>query len=144
MIEFVLWHLHEDIVGKQFLLVRTKELLVEGKGSAGFTLDVEVSHLLASLFVLVRVLDHDHGGVEGLGDVLLDLGLLRVLESNTGLFLEGLSDLDGSHLLLGEIVQVDELLSLSVHCSVFYFFDLRVSLEVVFLKINYKFYNQFD
>lgn len=116
MVEFVLGNLDENVVGKQFLFVGTEELLVEGKGSAGFALNIEVSHLLTGRLVLIRVLDHNHGGIEGLGDVLFDLRLLGILEGDTGLFLEGLGDLDGSHFLLGQVIQIHEVLSCTVHC----------------------------
>ena len=103
----VLWHLDEDVVVVQLVLVATKQLLVEGKSTALLAIDLEVLHLLASLFKLLGVLDADHGGVEWSGDVSLDLGL--GVEDDSGFLLEGDCNLVAADLVLGKIVQVDEL-----------------------------------
>lgn len=122
-------NLDENVVSKKLLLVGTEELLVEGKTSAWLTGDLEISHLVTSLLVLIGILNVYHSGVERLGDVLLNLRLLLgVRKDDVGDILESSSDLDGGHVFLGKIIQIHELLvsSLSVecHCSVF-FFDLR-------------------
>jgi len=108
----ILWHLDEDVVVVQLVLVATEQLLVEWKGTALLAVDLEVLHLLASLFELLGVLDADHGGVEWSGDVSLDLWL--GVEDNSGFVLEGDCNLVAADLVLGKIVQVDKLGS--VHC----------------------------
>ena len=62
--------------------------------------------MLATL-ELLGVLYADHGGVEWSGDVPLDLGL--GVEDDSGFLLEGDCNLVAADLVLGKIVQVDEL-----------------------------------
>ena len=109
----------EDVLREELLLVGTEELSIERKSTALLAVDLEVSHLLAGSLELLGVLDVDHGGVEGLGDVILDLRSLGVTEDNAGLILEAFGNLDRGDLVLGEIVQVDVL---SVHCESEVFF----------------------
>jgi hypothetical protein len=84
----------ENVVGEELLLVGTKELSVEWEGTAWLAFDLEVAHLVTSVLELIGILDADHGTVERLGDIVLDLGLLGVDECDTGLVLKDLSELD--------------------------------------------------
>jgi hypothetical protein len=121
----VLWHgLDEDIVGKELLLVGSEELLVKLEGSALLSFDLEVLHGLASLVEGDWVLDAHNGGVEWVGDVLLDLGLL--VKKDVGLFLKSDGDLSGIGLISWEIVQVDEVLLLFTGWIVHLFFVFRI------------------
>ena len=99
----------EDVVREELLLVGTKELSVEGEGTAWLAFDLEVAHLVTGILELIGILDADHGTVERLGDIIFDLGLLGINEGNAGLVLKDLSEFDGADVLLGKIVEVDVL-----------------------------------
>jgi hypothetical protein len=104
----VLGDLAEDVMVLELLLVATKELLVEWKGTALLAIDLEVSHLLAGVVELFGVLDADHGGTELSGDVSLDLGL-RV-KDDSGFVLEDDGNLVASDVVSWQVVEVDKLL----------------------------------
>jgi hypothetical protein len=123
---FVLWDLAEDVVVLQLFLVASEELLVECEGTAWLAVDLEVSHLLASVVELLGVLDTDHGGTELSGDVSLDLRL--GIKDNLGF----VSKSDGNLVAgdsLWQVVQVDKLLWVHVECFfVFFVYKCRVCL----------------
>jgi len=98
----VLSELNEDVVGVQLLLIATEQLSVEWKGTAWLASDGEIPHLLAGLLELSGIFDAHHGIVKWSGDVSLDLRLR--IESNLGLFLEGVSNLVAADLILWEVV----------------------------------------
>lgn len=77
----------------QLVLVASQELLVEWQGTALLAINLEVPHLFASFSKLLGVLDDDHGGVEWLGKISLDLWLLVLLENDSASFLESFSNL---------------------------------------------------
>ena len=110
----VLWNFNEEVVGLELVLVVTKELLVEGQGTSLLAIDLEVSHLLAGLSELLGVLDDDHGRVEWLRKISLDLWLLVLLENNLASLLEGVGNLVAANAVLGQVVEVNKLLN--VHC----------------------------
>lgn len=104
----VLWDFAENVVILQLLLVASKQLLVESKGTAWLLVDLEVSHLVASIVELLGVLDTDHGRAELSGDVSLDLRL--GVEDNSGFLLEDVGNLVAGDVVSWKVVQVNELL----------------------------------
>ena len=121
------WCLVEDVVIGQFVFVASEKLLIERKSSALeflvwlITVDLEVSHLVASFLVLNWVLDDDNGGVEGSEEVSSDLWSL--LDDTTTLLSESLSDFDGADLILRKIIKIHVIsLSFELHIFCFCFF----------------------
>jgi len=56
----VLWNFAENVVVLQLFLVTSKQLFVEWEGTAWLIIDLEVSHLFASIVEVLGVLDADH------------------------------------------------------------------------------------
>jgi hypothetical protein len=72
----ILWDVpNEHVVGKKFLFVASKQVLIELKSSALLTIDIEISHFLTSFLKLNWVLNGNHGRVERSGNVSSDLWL---------------------------------------------------------------------
>jgi hypothetical protein len=135
LVELLMGHIlgdgaDEHVLGEELLLVGTEELSVERQSTALLAIDLEVSHLLAGGLELIGILDVDHGRVEGLGNIILDLRSLGVSKDNASLFLEAFGDLDRGDLVLGEIVEVDVL---SVHCERVFFVDFLNLRSFVFV-----------
>ena len=87
----ILWNaLDEHIVGEELLFVGSEQLLIELKGSALLSLDLEVLHGLTGLVEGNWVLDADDSRVEWGSDVLLDLWL--GVEEDVGSLLESDGD----------------------------------------------------
>lgn len=127
----VLWDLAENVVILQLLLVASKQLLVESKGTAWLLVDLEVSHLVASIVELLGVLDTDHGRAELSGDVSLDLRL--GVEDNSGFLLEDVGNLVAGDVVSGKVVQVNKLLW--IH-GIFCLFVFECKVCFVFLFFN--------
>jgi len=92
----------EHVVGHDLGLGLSSEFLVEWEGSDLAVVDGEVSHLLLGFFVRGVVFDVHDGRVEWLEQVSVDLWFLGS-DLDAGA-LEGFSELDGGHVLLGEVV----------------------------------------
>lgn len=124
----------EDVVREELLLVGTKKLSVEGKGTAWLAFDLEVAHLVTGVLELIGIFDADHGTVERLGDIIFDLGLLGINEGNTGLVLKDLGEFDGADVLLGKIVEVDVLRGFHGEELVFFVFFKFTGFCLVLVK----------
>jgi hypothetical protein len=96
----------EQVVFSESLDIGAKKFVLEGEGTALFTVDVEVAECLADFVELCVVIDLDNGGVEGLVEVTTHLGL--ALDVVAGFVFDDLSELRGGELALGQIVEVDE------------------------------------
>ena len=104
---------NKDIVGHQFLLVGTKQLLVKLEASAWLALDLEVLHLLAGQMEVGGVLDAHDRGEEGPSDVLTDLRL-RV-QTDSGFLFESHRDAPRVSFLSWKVIKVDQVLILVLH-----------------------------
>ena len=102
----------ENVLLGELLSVGTEELSVELEASALLAVDLEVLHLLAGFLELSVIWDGDDGSPEWAGDVLSDLG--SALEVNASAALELHGDLLGIDGVLGEVVEVDKVLFISV------------------------------
>jgi hypothetical protein len=66
----ILWDVpNEHVVGKKFLFVASKQVLIELKSSALLTIDIEISHFLTSFLKLNWVLNGNHRSEETLPDL---------------------------------------------------------------------------
>lgn len=116
-----LWDfLDEHVVVNQVLLVHTEQVLVEGECSALLSIDFEVLHAFNGLSELLSVLNLDDARVVRSGGISLDLRDLFEWEAN--LFLEGLGELHRGILVLGEVVDEEEILFVLSVVSHFVFF----------------------
>ena len=89
-------------------------------------LNLEVSHLLASIVELLGVLDADHGRVEWFGEVFLDLW--SRIKDNARFLLEDLGNLVAGDVFLGEVIKVDKLLWIHSKFFCFLYLNVRVGL----------------
>ncbi len=78
-----------------------------GESAAGFALELEIPKILQDSLELVGVVDSDDGRVEWLVDVSADLGLLDI---NTALLLDEGRELSRGVVVLGQVVEVDNVL----------------------------------
>ena len=97
----------KDVLLLQLWKIDSGEILAVGESTAGLVLKVEVAKVLLDSFELISVVDSDDSGVEGLIDISADLGLLDI---NATLLLDESCELGGGVVVLGQIVEVDNVL----------------------------------
>jgi len=113
---------HENVVVNDFLGVGAEQVVVEGEGAGGLVLgQLEVAHLLASKDEFVLLWDRHDSGVEGAVKIASDLG--HTGEDNASFLLEDGCKLGAGGLKLGEVVEVQVVLSslgcIHYHCLFF-------------------------
>jgi len=96
----------EDIVAGKAGYVRSEEFVGEGEGTAVLIVDLEVTEGIAHFLEFGVVSDLDDSGVEGLVEVATNLR--HALDLVAGEILNDLGQLDTGVLLLGEVVDVEE------------------------------------
>jgi len=109
----------KDVLASELLSVGTEELPIELKASAWLSIDLKIHHLVTGVLELLVILDVDDGGPERARDILSDLWSL--LEVHIGLFFKGHGNFFGVYLLLGEVIEIDEVLFLGLH----FLYELR-------------------
>lgn len=81
----------ENVVRKELFLVASKQLLIELKSSALFTINFKVSHFFASILKLDWVFNVCNGGIKRSDKVSFDMWLN--IHGDSSLSLENLSEL---------------------------------------------------
>jgi hypothetical protein len=97
----------KDVLLLQLGKIDSEQVLAVGESTTGLRLELEVAEVLLDSFELVSVVDSDDSGVEGLIDISADLGLLDI---NATLLLDESCELGGGVVVLGQIVEVDNVL----------------------------------
>ena len=83
-------------------------------------------HFLANEIKFLFVIDLDHGGIEWSGVVSFDLRLSGSLDGDISILFECFSNLDGGDGVLGQVVQIDNVLSVNVVSHWFCLFLLEM------------------
>lgn len=102
----ILGHLDKNIMIQQPILIATKQLLIKRQCATLLPIDVKVLHFLTSLFELLGVFYVDHSRIKRPGNISLDLRLR--FQNDSGLFFESEGNLIAADLILGQVVEVNE------------------------------------
>jgi hypothetical protein len=117
---FVFWNLSDEKVLRHELReVDSSEVCAVGESAAGLAFEFEVAEVLLDSLKLVGIVDSDYGRVEGLLEVAADLGLL---DFDAGLALNEGGEFHWGVLVLGQVVEVDNVLLAKGHDWSLHFF----------------------